>query len=261
MFFTPKWIASHLFVLLLTVSFIGAGLWQVGRLFERQDENSLVEERMGGVQPYSFALGSDPESLEYVRIQVVGSFEEESSILIANRSDEGTPGFWMWTNFVTDSGDDLLVNRGFIERSVVLGLEGSVPLSEADPTPGEITIEGLLRAGIEGGRSTEAGDQLSRPDAELAVDLLGLDPALDASVYLELTAQDPPRDALAPRPVPAPDLSEGPHRSYAFQWFTFALMGVIGYAAVLIRIHRGDQELGDVPHQVEPSAGAPRASV
>lgn len=261
MFFTPKWIASHVFVLLLIVSFIGAGIWQIGRLFERQDENALVEARMGGVQPYSFALASDPDSLEYVRVQVEGSFDPEASILIANRSDEGTPGFWMWTNFVTDSGDDLLVNRGFIERSIVLALEGAIPLSDAAPTPGPVTVEGLLRQGIDGGRSTEAGDQLSRPDAVLAVELLGLEPGLDPSMYLELAAQDPARSTSVPRPVPAPDLSEGPHRSYAFQWFVFALMGAIGYAAVIARIRRGDQARGDVPHEVEPSAGRPSASV
>jgi cytochrome oxidase assembly protein ShyY1 len=35
--------------------------------------------------------------------------------------------------------------------------------------------------------------------------------------------------------VPPPTLDEGAHRSYAIQWFAFALITVIGTAAVLSR--------------------------
>lgn len=261
MFFTPRWFLSHIFVVTLIVAFVGAGFWQLDRLGERRDENVLIESRMGGAVPFDVAESSDPDTLEYRRVQVEGSFDSGSSILIANRSDEGTPGFWMWTNFITSSNEDLLVNRGFVERSIVLEVAGALPLVEADPTGGVVVIEGLLRRGLDGGRATTAGDQLSRPDAALAVELLELDPALGAQIYLELDAQDPARTSAVPRPVPAPDLGEGSHGSYAFQWFTFALLGSIGYIALLVRIRRGDQARGDVPHDLEPSAGAPHAAV
>lgn len=261
MFLTPRWILSHVFVLALIVAFVIAGFWQVDRLGQRRDENALIRSRMGESVSFDVAEGSEPDDLEYLRVQVEGSFDPDSSILIANRSDEGTPGFWMWTNFVTSSDGDLLVNRGFVERSVILGLDGSARLADAEPTDGVVLIEGLLRRGIDGGRIADAGDQLSRPDAAFAVELLSLDPALDPEIYLELTAQEPPRASSVPRPVPAPDLGEGSHGSYAFQWFTFAVMGAIGYVALLLRIRRGDQERGDVPHDLEPSAGAPHAAV
>jgi cytochrome oxidase assembly protein ShyY1 len=38
-------------------------------------------------------------------------------------------------------------------------------------------------------------------------------------------------------PVPLPDLSEGPHLSYAIQWFCFAAVAVAG-AAILVRRER-----------------------
>jgi surfeit locus 1 family protein len=261
MFFTPRWIISHLFVLALVGAFIGAGVWQIDRLNERKEENALVALRMGETESYSSVKLADPESLEFRRVRVEGRFDAGSQILIANRSDQGSPGFWMWTNFVTSDGQDLLVNRGFVGRGVILQTAGAAPLSDAAPTPGMVTIEGLLRRGLDGGRVTEAGDQLSRPDAILAVELLGLEPGLDPSIYMEIEAQDPPRLSSIPRPVPSPDLSEGPHRSYAFQWFTFATIGIVGYAAVLLRIRRGDQARGDVPHDLEPSAQPPAVGV
>ena len=261
MFLSPRWIASHVFALSLIVAFIGAGMWQIDRLNERKEENALVELRMGDVESYSSAVLADPETLEFRRVRVEGSFDVDSDILIANRSDQGSPGFWMWTNFVTSEGQDLLVNRGFVGRGVILQTGGAAPLSEAAPTKGTVTIQGLLRRGLDGGRVTETGDQLSRPDAELAVELLGLDPGLAPSIYMELEAQEPPRISSIPQPVPSPDLSEGPHRSYAFQWFTFATIGFVGYAAVLLRIRRGDQERGDVPHDLEPSAQPPSVGV
>lgn len=261
MFATPRWIISHVFVVVLIVAFIAAGFWQLDRLGQRRDENALIESRMGQAVSFDVAQASDPDTLEYRRVQVEGSFDPESNILIANRSDEGIPGFWMWTRFVTSTGEDLIVNRGFVERSIILQSSGAPPLEDADPTGGMLVIEGLLREGLDGGRVTESGDQLSRPDAALASELLELDPALGATIYLELDAQDPARTSAVPRPVPAPDLGEGSHGSYAFQWFTFALIGSIGYAALLRRIRRGDQERGDVPHDLEPSARAQHAGV
>src|SRR5262249_56582355 len=36
--------------------------------------------------------------------------------------------------------------------------------------------------------------------------------------------------------VPPPELGEGPHLSYAFQWFTFTLIAIVGYPIILRRV-------------------------
>ena len=250
MFLSPRWLLSHLFAVTVVVAFIAAGFWQVNRLGEQQDQNVLIAERMQA--PVLFAdiletvAESGLDSIEYRRVQMTGRFDPESEVLIANRSNEGTPGFWAWTNFVTEDGS-LLVNRGFVERGVILESRGSAPRADADAESTPLVIEGLIRKGLDGGKVSSDVTQLLRPDAALAVDLLELDPALDSAFYLELDAQEPARSSSIPTPVPEPDLGEGPHRSYAFQWFTFATIGSIGYVLVLLRISRGDQSRGDVP--------------
>ena len=246
MFLTPRWLASHIFVVVLVGAFILAGFWQINRLGQRQDTNELIRERLGQVVLLDSVANEPSEDLEFRRVQVRGSFESGSEILIANRSREGEPGFWVWTNFETDSGD-ILVNRGFVNREIILGTAQLAIGEDLSPTGGQVTIEGLIREGFDRGNLSEAGDQLSIPNPELASTTLGTDPILDPSLYLQLEAQEPSRSQAWPQVLPAPELGEGPHRSYAFQWFTFATIGVIGYGILLRRIKRGDQTRGDVP--------------
>ncbi len=55
-------------------------------------------------------------------------------------------------------------------------------------------------------------------------------------MWLQLERQDPPpaEDAL-PIVLPEPDRDEGPHLSYAVQWFLFAAIGAVGWPLVLRR--------------------------
>jgi cytochrome oxidase assembly protein ShyY1 len=52
--------------------------------------------------------------------------------------------------------------------------------------------------------------------------------------------EPPPGDPPPGRPVrvPPPSLDEGPHRSYAIQWFFFALLAVVG-AVTFAQSERG----------------------
>ena len=251
MFLTPKWLLSHVFVAVLIASFIAAGFWQLDRLGVRQDENRVVESRIDTPATDLDAVRDlEAELAEFLPVALSGTYALDRQILVANRSDEGTPGFWAWTVFETGAGDEVIVNRGFVPRTIVVGTPGALPLESIDPVEPNVAIQGLLRRGIASGRLSNDGTEISRPDAELAATALGLDGALDPDLYVELVIQEPAQETGLPSRVPPPDLSEGPHRSYAFQWFTFALLGVVGYAAVLLRIRRGDPSRGDVSPDV-----------
>ena len=51
--------------------------------------------------------------------------------------------------------------------------------------------------------------------------------------YLLLQTQDPPQPGDLPQVAETPPLSEGPHFSYAVQWFLFTIIGLVGYAALV----------------------------
>ena len=249
MFLTPRWFASHLFVVLLVGAFIAAGLWQIERLGQRLESNARVTDRLDTVVTLDDAVtaaNSVADELDFRRVQVSGQYDNDREVLIANRSREGVAGFWLWTVFTTDE-TELVVNRGFIDRASILQLPDPTIASRIGGESQELIIEGLLRLGDLDARLSDDSTQLTRLDAETAKELLGVDSALPVEIYLQLEAQEPRRASEVPIQLPLPDLSDGPHRSYAFQWFTFATIGVAGYGLVLRRIKRGDQSSGDVP--------------
>jgi hypothetical protein len=47
-------------------------------------------------------------------------------------------------------------------------------------------------------------------------------------------------------PVPPPPLSNGPHLSYAIQWFIFSVIALVGYPIVLRRQAYGRDRSADV---------------
>jgi cytochrome oxidase assembly protein ShyY1 len=118
-------------------------------------------------------------------------------------------------------------------------LRGFVPLGSdgaAFPAPvpsGEVTVEGLV---------VDPGSFDGTAPGDLAPLLAG-DGVLPGLVLA--TASTPPEPAAADvdaasrdviLPVPPPELSEGPHFSYAVQWFIFSTIAVIGYPLVLRRV-------------------------
>ena len=61
--------------------------------------------------------------------------------------------------------------------------------------------------------------------------------------WVQLEIQAPPLGDR-PVPVPRPSLDEGPHLSYAFQWFFFSFGTVVAYA-LIIRKRRSEFEIGE----------------
>jgi len=211
----------------------------------------MIEARMSDARTNLDALAGVPtDELEFRPIVVEGSYAP-AEIYVGNRTEIGSPGSWAWTAFRSTSGIDLIVNRGFVGRPILLESEGAVPVEEVAPPSGPVVLTGILRSGIDGGRVASSGSEISRPDAVLAARTIGLVPTLDDKIYMQLTSQTPTQASGFPRPVPAPDLGEGSHQSYAFQWFTFAALGLLGYGLALRRIHRGDETRGDVPPHLD----------
>jgi cytochrome oxidase assembly protein ShyY1 len=117
---------------------------------------------------------------------------------------------------------------------------------QIEAADGWVTITGRLFASVDGGRlgsPVNGVPQVSRLDLDTAQDAIGLE-VVDRWVQ----AEDPDwRRGVIPIPVARPPLDEGPHLSYAFQWFFFSTSTVIAYALILRRrradaaIPRNDQ--------------------
>ena len=225
---------GHVVVGLLAIVMVGLGFWQLDRLDQRKAHNQRVLARADAPPlPARQLAGADAEDVEYRRVTARGRYLIDEEVLLRFRSRNGLPGYHVLTPFALDGGDGVvLVNRGWVPRQ----LGESWPVRSAAPPTGEVSITGRART-PEGGElnpSTHDGViRVSRADPEALGRRLDLDlpPA-----YVELLgSQDTDR---FPIPVPAPTLSEGPHLSYALQWFAFAAIGVVGWTLRVRRVRR-----------------------
>ena len=240
----PRWLLSHLLVVAAIVAMILLGLWQLHRLDERRDHNALVEDRLAEPEVELTDLlasvgagGAGVADLRFRQVVVVGEFATQDEILVANRTLDGAPGFWVLTPLVAAEGNyTVVVNRGFVNRSIALAGD----LSVFDPPDGQVRVHGYLETSRGGGVVVDDQGirQMSRPDLEAYAEAIGtpLSP-----VWIQVSESPTPL-----QPVPAPDIGEGPHFSYAIQWFIFTAIAVIGYPLVLRRVLRGSAERGDV---------------
>ncbi|HEX7040899.1 MAG TPA: SURF1 family protein [Trueperaceae bacterium] len=241
----PRWLAGHLLALALVVLFVNLGLWQLRRLEQRRAHVAQVVERMGlPPAPIGQVLAEGGELPEYRAVTAVGEFDSSEEVLLRGRTRDGQPGFHVLTPLVLSraglAGSAVLVERGWVPYAM-----DRVPVAEAPPPAGKVTVTGRLRrptggrAGSFGPRDPAEGElvQAYYVDVER---LQGQMPYPLVEAYVELTSVTPPHPGDLPLPLPEPDLGEGPHLSYAVQWFSFAAIGIVGYFFLLRRAARDE---------------------
>jgi cytochrome oxidase assembly protein ShyY1 len=208
--------------------------WQWDRAAEREASNAVLAGRLASdpVPLDALILGDveqDPEDLTGWPVVLRGRWVVDEQVLIRGRALEGTPGFWVVAPLTTDDGLHVLVNRGWV------GLEVDDP---GDPRidPGEdpvvvsgITMPGEVPTGI-GPQDPATGwlPVLGILDIERIAEQSGLD--LEP-VVVQATVSDDPPEAL-----PIPDVDDpGPHIAYVIQWLGFAVVALVGFAALVGR--------------------------
>lgn len=229
----PKWVMAHLVVLVSVVVFVRLGVWQLDRLEERRIENAVGEERFSAeaiaLSDLLEAANGDLENLEYRRALVTGVFAPDDEVLIRSQVQLGTAGFHVITPLVGEGRRAALVNRGWIP--LVLD---DVPVTEAPPPDGVVTVEGWVHLSQEKPPFGPTDPDESRLSAMSRVDIDRIQKQTAATLApVYLVELDDAREEL-PVPVDMPVFDdEGPHLAYAIQWFAFALIGVVGYGFLL----------------------------
>jgi cytochrome oxidase assembly protein ShyY1 len=213
----PRWVVLHVLVAIAAPAFVVAGFWQLNRLDERRTHNALIRERESlPVRSLDDALADG--DAEHRRVRIDGTYDaSEEIVLIGRPGTGGIDGSHVLTPLRMDSGDAVLVDRGWVPP----GMENP-PLRDAAPPGGEVTVTGILlptegKSALSSGG--EHGEIVDRIDvARLAS---GSDHRfITTSLYVLLRSQDPPGEEL-PKVVEPPGLGEGPHLGYAIQWFLF----------------------------------------
>ena len=245
----PKWILSHVLVLLLIVVMINLGFWQLRRLDEKKTHNAAVRRNEAvAVAPIETILQpSDPTSrgseLAFRRVTATGTYDTSNEVIVRARSSNSRPGVWVATPLRLPTGDGVIVVRGFLPTQ---GTPDAVP-SGAEPPSGPVSVEGLVQEtqtkGLFG--PTDPGgvrlSDIARVDVERLQQQV---PYHLYPVWLQLTSSSPAQVGGEPEVLPPPTLDEGPHFSYAIQWFIFSTIAAVGYPLILRRSAR-NRELAE----------------
>jgi cytochrome oxidase assembly protein ShyY1 len=238
----PRWIAGHLLVLVLTVSFVALGFWQLARNHHKQ---SLVREARA---EYS-APAPDITSATLqpgARAQASGTYDTTRVVLLRNQVHDGKDGDDVLSALVLADGSAVIVDRGWVEAAS----DGSAA-AHGDASSKPIVVRGIVHASSTlGPQDTvdHAGTLLSLPRVDLARIGEGL-PYRVRPYWIEAQSQDPAPargEPALPQP-PAPDQVN--HMQYAIEWFGFAAIGIIGWPIALYAFskRRGGFSTADEP--------------
>ncbi len=265
----PRWILSHLFVLVAVGTMINLGFWQLNRLDERKAANAVVTNAMkqqpqplATVLPEGTATTTEQvKAADYQPVYVTGTYRADEQVLVTNRTNNGAPGYWVVTPLVLADGTAVAINRGWVPYSYLE--EG--PWDDFAPPPGTVTVQGLVRQS----QVRETNGLVSSPK-DSDVGTLRVFARLDVGRlaqqtsermipgYISLRVQDPVQNDL-PVPVPLPELSQGTHLGYALQWFAFSLSTIIVYPLLLRRYAKRKQMDGDDAEILDGEPASPES--
>lgn len=232
----PRWIGLTVFVIVAIVACVMLGLWQLARLEGRRALNErILAGRAAEPAPLQELL-ADGGALDYRRTVATGRYDLAHEVILYGRTLEGQPGNHVLTPLVLADGRAIIVDRGWVPFEM-----DEPPVAEAAPPDGDVDVSGTLQAAQPSG----AGSTYPRADRvttmrSVDVDAIARDTPYDlVPWFLQLRDQSPASGAL-PVPEPPAELTEGPHLSYALQWFAFAAIAAGGYV-ILVRREVADR--------------------
>jgi len=208
---------------------VALGIWQTGRA-EQKLALAAVHERLE--REPAIRIGNDPvdpERIEHRKVEAIGRFEPEGMILMDNRVRRGAAGYEVVMPLMLTGGRTfVLVNRGWIA-----GGRDRATLPAVFTPKDEVTILG--RATVPGRRlyelsaDTIAGKvwqnlTIERYRKEMKYPIQGI--VIEQSSDLD--------DGLL-RAWPTPDRGVDTHRSYAFQWYSMAVMIAVVFLVLSFR--------------------------
>jgi len=231
-------ILAALFVVTAAGVCVSLGVWQLNRAGEKRAAHAKAAALL---ELPAIEMGNAGATLEPGRrVQLHGTWDRERHILLSGRTNLGAAGVHVVTPLVLASGERVLVERGWLEaadsriahpehwvegEASVSGVAVRYPASrhvyDWMPLASERTGTALWSA-----RALDSAQVVVHVPSAIA----------NAYVLALVVAGDTAsaRPGLVALPFELQDSGERMHLSYAFQWFSFALI-ILGGAVALAR--------------------------
>ncbi len=224
-----KWILTIFAISFAAIS-IALGFWQLRRLSARRQANAVLASRRIAPRVELDSLPSDTAAAHFRRVHLRGVYDHAQEIVLTLRGRSGSPGINILTPLLRANKDTaVLVNRGWIYSPDGMTAD-TRPWHEADTLNGAGFVETFPTKG------PFAPPNPARPRSFRRLDRAQLQKAFPypiANYYVVLT-DSAQSSNVPPRVEPAP-LDEGPHMLYAIQWFSFAVISIVGLVIFIRR--------------------------
>ena len=237
----PGWVFTAAAVLIFAYfAFTVLAPWQLHKNEAKTERNHNIEAAFE-TDPVPLSeifttRGEVADGKEWRRVSMTGHYLPESEVLLRLRPVNSSPAFQALTPFRLNSGEIMLVNRGFVPAN-----QDNVPDIPAAPSE-EVTIVGYARLDEPPPSHEPLTDQgrlqVSGINSQQIADLTHLELGKD---YVQLSDGQP--GTLSD--IPLPQLDSGPHLSYGIQWIAFGIMAPLGLGYFVwaeMRERRREQE-------------------
>lgn len=225
-----------IFAVAVSAACVRLGFWQLDRRAERRAMNEMLATRLGAEPLPATDAMRDSATAQYRRATAQGLYDFANELAVASRTNQGSPGVHIITPLRMAGTDTVfLVNRGWVYSPDAMSIDFGRWVE-----PETASVTGYLLPLTRGGRGGVSTATNSRTVRRLDADSLTQRLPYPIAPFL-LVQTAPPRSAAdsATVRVTAPVLDEGPHLGYALQWYAFALIGLIGAAAIARMDRRG----------------------
>jgi surfeit locus 1 family protein len=231
----PLWLRAIFLsaIPIVFISMLALGFWQLSRLQERRAQNALILSRTEQlpVALETLLSTSDWSELNYRTVTVRGVFDATQEIFWKNQAYNGAPGFHVITPLrISGTEAVVLVDRGWVPYG-----DGETRREPAYAPPTvEVVLTGQMRVPAVRSAALSPQDRLPTDGSPLTawfwLDTRVIQAQMPYALLPVILHQTP--EAGPATRFPIADLSlqldDGPHLSYAVQWFSFATIALVG---------------------------------
>jgi cytochrome oxidase assembly protein ShyY1 len=216
-----RWIVWLLVASIFSVACVFLAQWQFDRRSEAVAKINLIAANFD-MPPVPISELTDLNNFdlanEWRPVALDGKFLSDKAVLVRNRPYNGNAGFLQVVPFQLSTGEVVAVETGWLPT----GSENDEP--DLIPLPNSENVEVIAR--IRPAEPTLNRDapqgQIATINIESLISKVQLREPVYTSVYVRLAESY--NNADLPKVQAKPQLTEGNHLSYAFQWILFAMM-------------------------------------
>jgi surfeit locus 1 family protein len=235
-----------LFSLAVSLGCMRLGFWQLERLRSRRAQNAQVLARLAEA-PVPLEHLPRNSTVRFRRVTTTGTYDFANEFVLTTRTRNGAPGVHIITPLRRPGTDTaVLVNRGWAYTPDGMTVDLNVFREDSTAIIDGFVEDFSLALGAVSTASVERA--LRRLDRDSISARLPYPLAAVVLIQQKDSGEFTAVDRGTPVRVQPPRLDEGSHRSYAIQWFGFAVVGIAGSLVVL---QRDRKRLSEQGHQTQ----------